>query len=67
MYTGLHVKWPLFLPDFNKKNLEISRNISKRSSKYEIVRKSVLWEPPSCMRTVITESDDSLSQLRERP
>jgi hypothetical protein len=42
MYTGLQVKYRLFLLDFNK--TWIFWHISKKTLKYEISRKLVQWE-----------------------
>jgi hypothetical protein len=49
MYIGLHVKYPLFLSDFNETS-HISKDFRK-SLKYQISRKSVQYEPSWCMRT----------------
>jgi len=45
MYIGLHVKYPLFLFDFNETGVFLT-NFSK-ILKYQISLKSVQWEPSS--------------------
>jgi len=49
MYTGHHVRYPLFLSDFNDTSI-FSKDLRK-FHKYKISRKSVQWEPSSSMRT----------------
>jgi hypothetical protein len=50
MYSGLHVKYPLFLPDFNETCI-FSRDI-REILKYQISRKSLQWKPSCFMRIV---------------
>jgi hypothetical protein len=49
MYTGLHVKCPLFLPDFNQTSIFSTdfRNILKQQTSWI----SAQWEPSCSMRT----------------
>ena len=49
MYIGLHVKYLLFLSDFNE-TLVFSADIRK-TLKYHIPWKSVRWEPSCSTRT----------------
>jgi len=49
MYIGLHVKYPLFLSDFNE-NLNFSIDFRKML-KYQIPRKSLQCKPSCCMQT----------------
>jgi len=48
MYIDLHVKYPLFLFDFNDTSI-FSIDIRK-ILKYQISRKSVRWEPSCCVQ-----------------
>ena len=48
MYIGIHVKYSLFLPDFNESRI-ISRDFRK-VLKYNISWKSVQWQPSCSMR-----------------
>jgi hypothetical protein len=43
MYVGIHVKYPLFLSDFNK--IWIFLTDILKILKYQILLKSVQWEP----------------------
>jgi hypothetical protein len=49
MYIGLHVKYLLFLPDFNK--TRIFSTDFRKILKYKISLKSAQWEPSCSMRT----------------
>jgi hypothetical protein len=49
LYIGLHVKYLLFLWDFNE--TWIFSTFSKKKHKYEISWKSFQWEPSCSMRT----------------
>jgi len=49
MYIALHVKYPLFLSDFNE--AEFSRHGFRKIFKYHISWKSVWWESSCSMRT----------------
>ena len=51
MYLDLHVKYPLFLLDFNETWI-ISTDFQKKNVKYQILLKSAQWEPSCSMRTV---------------
>ena len=45
MYIGLHVRYPLFLSDFNE--TRIFSTVIRKILKHKISRKSVHWEPNS--------------------
>ena len=47
--AGLHVKCPIVLYDFNQ--IWISSKDFHKSPQYQVSRKSVRWDPRSCMRT----------------
>jgi len=49
MYIGLHVKYPLFLSDFNDTWIFLIDFLKTLS--YQISLKSVQWEPSCSMRT----------------
>jgi len=49
MCIGLHVKYPIFLSDFNKNRIFL-RDFQK-ITKYQILRKSLQWKPSCSMRT----------------
>jgi len=49
MYLGVHVKYPLFLSDFNKTSI-LSTDF-KKILKHEISQQSVSWKPSRTMRT----------------
>jgi len=51
MYIGLHANCPLFLSDFNDNHI-LSQDFRK-ILKYQILRKSVQWEPSCSIRTDI--------------
>ena len=57
LYTGLHVKCPLFLSDFNQ--IRIFSTDFRRVLKYQTSWKSVHWEPSCCMRTDKHEKTNS--------
>jgi len=48
MYIGLHVKYPLFLSDFNE-TWSLWTDFQK-TLKYQISRKSLHWKPSCSMR-----------------
>ena len=48
--NGLHVKYPLFLSDFNETSIFVD-GFSKKIIKHQISLKSGQWEPSSPMRT----------------
>jgi hypothetical protein len=55
MFIGLHVKYPLFLSDFNE-----SWNFSidfRKIHEHQISRKSVQWEPSCSMQTADWNTD----------
>ena len=58
MYTGLHVKTPLFLSDFNE-TWTFSADLRK-ILKYQISWKSVQWNPGCSMRTEGGQTDMKL-------
>ena len=53
MYTGLHVKYPLFLTDFNE--TRISSTVFRTIFKYKTSLKSAHWEPICSGRTDMTK------------
>jgi hypothetical protein len=55
MHTGVHVKYPLFLSDFNE-TLIFSIDFQKMF-KYQISWKSVQWEPSCSMRRANGQTD----------
>ena len=69
LYIGFHVKYPLFLFDFNE-TCSFS-TVIRKMPKYQISLKSVQWEPSCSMQTDgQTERHDEdksrFSQFRER-
>ena len=50
--VSLHIKYPLFLPDFNEP--WIFQSDFRKILKYKISRKSVLWKPGCSMQTDTT-------------
>jgi len=49
MYIGLHVKYPLFLSDFDENRIFLTD--FPKIVKYKISRKFVQWEASCSMRT----------------
>jgi hypothetical protein len=50
MYIGLHVKYPLFLTDFDKDQI-FSTEFRKKFPKCQILWNSVQWDPSFSVRT----------------
>jgi hypothetical protein len=67
MYISLHVKYPLFVTDFNK--TWIFRTDFRKLLKYKISWKSVKWEPSCSMRTYrqTDRHDEALRNLANAP
>ena len=55
MYIGIHVKYPLFLSDFNE--AWIFSTDFRKTLKYRILWKFVQWEPSCSMRTEGRQTD----------
>jgi len=66
MYSGLQVKYPLFLSDF--KETRVFSTDFLNIPKYQISWRSVQWEPSSPMSTdgQTCKANSSFSQLCER-
>ena len=67
MYISLHVKYPLFVTDFNK--TWIFRTDFRKLLQYKISWKSVYWEPSCSMRTYrqTDRHDEALRNLANAP
>jgi hypothetical protein len=61
MYIGLHVNYRIFLSDFNE--TLIFSAFFGQMLKYEILWKSVQWEPSFSMRTGHDETNSGFSRL----
>ena len=63
MYIDLHVKYQLFLSDFNETWL--FRTVFRKILRYKIWRNSVQWEPSCSVRTDGHEANSRSSQFCE--
>ena len=61
MSTRLHVKYPLFLSDFNEPLIFLTH--FQKKSQYQVSSKSVNWKPSCSMWTDKTERQMDMTKL----